>query len=271
MFSKIFKRKEITLSNGKVVVAPFSWMPIIFTGFIIAVLVSLVIVEADFVQLVTGFDRFISYLTGMFPPDWSYLGEVIPLLIETIQMSILGSFVGAIIALPISVLASRNINKNKPVLAITRVILSLFRTMPVLIYALILTYIFDLGAFAGVVAISLFSFSIVSKMMFENIETIDMGPFEAAESMGHNKLRAFWSSIMPQVVPTFISVSLYTFEINIRSAVILGYVGAGGIGLALSNSLALRQYDKAGMILIVILVVVVAIEITSRTLKERLT
>ena len=206
----------------------------------------------------------------MVPPAWDYLPEIVDPMVETIQMSILGSIVGAILALPVAVLASHNINGNKFLLVTTRALLSLLRTMPVLIYALILTYIFDLGSFAGTLAITLFTFSIVTKMMFENIETVDMGPFEAAESSGLTKIKAFWTTIMPQILPTFLSVGLYTFEINIRSAVILGYVGAGGIGQALDNALSLRQYNKAGMILLVVLVVVLTIEYSSRALRARL-
>jgi phosphonate transport system permease protein len=143
--------------------------------------------------------------------------------------------------------------------------------LPTLIIALIATYIFGIGTFAGTLAIGIFTFAIVAKMLFEQIETVDMGPFEAMESLGATKVQAFIASIIPQLLPTYLSICLYSFEINVRYAAILGYVGAGGIGLLLDEKLGWREYSKAGMVLFMLFITVVLIESLSRYFRKRLT
>lgn len=107
--------------------------------------------------------------------------------------------------------------------------------------------------------------------MYENIENIDMGPFEAMESMGLSKVEAFRYAVVPQIMPTYLSVSLFAFEGNIRYAAILGYVGAGGIGLILNQELGWRDYANAGMILLILMVVVFIIEQISEYCRQKLT
>jgi phosphonate transport system permease protein len=207
----------------------------------------------------------------MFPPDWSYVKKVFEPLFDTIKMSFLGSFVGSVLAVPFAVLSSNNIVKSKILLNITRFILSLIRTLPTLIIALIATYIFNIGTFAGTLAIGIFTFAIVAKMLYEQIETVEMNSFEAMESLGASKSQAFLTAIVPQILPSYFSICLYSFEINVRYAAILGYVGAGGIGLLLDEKLGWRAYDKAGIIIAMLFVTVVIIETVSRALRKRLT
>ncbi|MBE6049104.1 MAG: ABC transporter permease subunit [Clostridium sp.] len=121
-----------------------------------------------------------------------------------------------------------------------------------------------------ILAISIFTFGIVAKMIYEKIETIDMGAFEAMEAAGATKLQAFCSAIMPQILPTYLSTCLYSFEINVRYATILGYVGAGGISLILNEKIGWREYDKIGMILVMLFITVVLIEYTSKYIREKL-
>jgi len=145
------------------------------------------------------------------------------------------------------------------------------RTLPTLVTALIATYIFGLGTMAGTVAIAVFTFAYVGKQLFEIIETVDMGPFEAMEAMGSTRVRTFWTAVLPQVLPTYLSVSLFCLEGNVRYASILGYVGAGGLGLLMNEKIGWREYDSVGMILIVLLATVLAVEWTSHAIRKRLT
>ncbi|KAI3472659.1 hypothetical protein Pfo_031224, partial [Paulownia fortunei] len=145
-------------------------------------------------------------------------------------MSLFGSFFGAVVALPLAILAANNVTNNRFVNLIVRFSLTVLRTLPTLVAALIATYIFGLGTFAGTVAIFMFSLSFVGKQLFEYIETVDMGAYEALIATGANAPRAFVTAIMPQILPTYLSTSLFAFEGNVRYAAILGYVGAGGIG-----------------------------------------
>ena len=134
----------------------------------------------------------------------------------------------------------------------------------------LIALVFGLGTFAGTLAISVFTFGIVAKMLYESIETIDMGPFEAMEAMGANKFQAFWSACVPQILPVYLSHSLYCFEMNVRASAILGYVGAGGLGITINERIGWRDYEGLGMVLLTLFVVVVAIEFLSEYLRGKL-
>ena len=186
-------------------------------------------------------------------------------------MSFLGSFIGAVLAIPFAIAAASNIVTNRVAVFLVRLFLSLVRTLPTLVCALIATYIFGLGTMAGTCAIAVFTFAYVGKQLFEIIETVDMGPYEAMEALGATKLRAFVTAVFPQVLPTYLSVSLFCLEGNVRYASILGYVGAGGLGLIMNEKIGWREYDSLGMILIVLFVTVMIIEAVSHALRKRLT
>jgi phosphonate transport system permease protein len=182
----------------------------------------------------------------------------------------MGTLIGALISIPIAFLAAQNIIKNKFITTLVKGVMSLIRTLPTLVYALILAFIFGYGTFVGVLATILFTFGIMTKMLYEFIETIDLGAFVAIEATGANKIKSFVSAIVPQILGFFISISLYNFEINVRSSTILGFVGAGGIGILLSDSMGLREYGKVSLMLVVLLTVVIIIESISRNIRRRL-
>ncbi len=268
---RIFVPEDITLGDGKVITPPRPLTPYIVIALLI---VSYIAIQVTSFKISTIFERgyeFFNILARMVPPDVSYTSNILKPLIDTIKMSLLGSLIGAICAGPFAVLSSSNINSNKVLLQAVRAIFSVLRTLPTLIIALIATYIFGLGTFAGTLAIGIFTFGIVNKMLYEQIETVDMGPFEAMESLGATKVEAFAASIIPQILPTYLSICLYSFEVNVRYAAILGYVGAGGIGLLLFEKLGWRQYGMVGMIILLLFVTVVLIESLSRYLRGRLT
>ncbi len=258
------------LSNGKTITQSGS------RSFLIAMIVLDVVLAS---AKLTGFDmsiiarrgnQFFVILGKIFRPDFGYFEKVTNPLLDTIKMSILGSFIGATLALPISVLASTNIDKSRRVVWFLRILLMVVRTLPTLVIAKFAALVFGLGTFAGTVAIVIFTFGVVSKMMYESIETIDMGAFEAMESFGANKFQSFWSACMPQILPTYLSYCLYALEMNIRAAAILGYVGAGGIGLLMDERIGWRDYNGLGMVLLALFVVVVAIEQISQYLRRKL-
>lgn len=198
------------------------------------------------------------------------MGEIMKPLVETIKMSVMGSVIGSTVALPFAVFASANINHNGATVALLRFLLNIVRTLPTLVIANICALIFKLGAFAGTVAIAIFTFGIVCKMLYESIETIDMGPFEAMESFGAGKIKAFWSACMPQILPTYLSHCLYSFEINIRAASILGYVGAGGLGILISEHIGWRDYNALGSLLLCLFITVLVIDNLSQYLRKKL-
>lgn len=265
-----FIPQPIELGDGKIVQPPKKVTPYVVMILLIMTIIAVEVTGFNVGVIYDGRKELVKIVSRMFPPDLSYMNNVWKPLWDTIMMSLLGSGVGAILAVPFAILSSQNINTNKILLQIIRFILSILRTIPTLIIALIATYIFGIGTFAGTLAIGIFTFAITAKMLYEQIETVDMKPFEALESMGATKLEAFSASVVPQILPTFLSIALYVFEVNVRYAAILGYVGAGGIGLLLDEKLGWREYGKVGMVLVMLFITVVIIETLSRTLRERL-
>ena len=269
-FDKIFKPQIITLENGHTVLRKRSRVPLILLLLFIAILVSLKMTGFDLKIIINRFDKLVDLLVKIFHPKWSFFEKVIGPLVDTIKMSILGTVIGCVLALPVAILSSTNICKNIAVVSVLRFILALIRTLPTLVIALVCALVFGLGTFAGTLAIAVFTFGIVAKMLYESIETIDMGPFEAMEAMGADKFRAFWSACVPQILPVYLSHSLYCFEMNVRASAILGYVGAGGLGIVINERIGWRDYNGLGMVLLTLFVVVVAIEFFSEYLRRKL-
>lgn len=271
LYDRIFKPKKYVLPSGKTVQEKRSRAPLIVLILLALAWLSVYVTGFDFAVLLSRGKQFFVILNQMFPPNTEYLPKIWGPLLDTLKMSILGSFIGAVLAVPFAVLAASNIVSSRVVVSGVRLFLSLVRTLPTLVCALIATYIFGLGTMAGTCAIAVFTFAYVGKQLFEVIETVDMGPFEAMEALGATRIRAFVSAVFPQVLPTYLSVSLFCLEGNVRYASILGYVGAGGLGLIMNEKIGWRQYDSLGMILIVLFVTVVIIEWLSHALRKRLT
>ncbi len=264
------KPEVITTQSGNTVVRPKNRTPLICVLLLLAVTWALHMTGFQISVIIKKGKNIVAILEKMFNPKWAFFPKVITPLVDTIKMSILGTVIGCVTALPIAVLASSNIDHNKVIVSILRVVLGLIRTLPTLVIALVCALIFSLGTFAGTVSIAIFTFGIVAKMLYESIETIDMGPFEAMEALSADKFRAFWSACVPQILPVYLSHCLYCFEMNVRASAILGYVGAGGLGITISERIGWRDYNGLGMVLLSLLVVVVCIEFLSEFLRKKL-
>ncbi len=269
-YDRIFKPKTITLANGHSVTRQRSRGPVIALFLLAAIVWSLQMTGFDLSLVIRKFSKMLDILEKIFQPDWSFFPKVVGPLVDTIKMSILGTVIGCGLALPVAILSSSNIDKSKVIVSVCRFILALIRTLPTLVIALVCALIFSLGTFSGTVAIAIFTFGIVAKMLYESIETIDMGPFEAMEALGANKFQAFWAACVPQILPVYLSHSLYCFEMNVRASAILGYVGAGGLGITINERIGWRDYNSLGTVLLTLFVVVVAIEFFSEYLRKKL-
>ena len=256
LYDKVFPPKTITLANGKQIKKPRSRMPLVVLVLLAMTVISVRVTGFNMTVLVTRIREFFVILDEMIPPEWSYMPQIWQPLFDTIKMSLLGSFIGSVLVVPFAMLASTNIIHNKIVVSAVRLLLSIIRTLPTLVSALIATYVFGLGTLAGTTAIAVFTFAYIGKILYEEIETVDMGPFEAMEAMGATKTRAFISAIVPQVLPSYLSNCLFCFEGNVRYASILGYVGAGGLGIILNEKIGWREYASVGMILLALFVTV---------------
>ena len=270
LYDKIFKPEIVTLPNGHTVRRRRSRAPFIVLALVIAILWAVKMTGFDPSEIVRRFAKMLDLMKKIFQPDWSFFPKVVSPLLDTIKMSILGTVIGCAVALPVAILASSNINRSAIIVSIFRFLLALIRTLPTLVIALVCALIFSLSTFSGTVAIAIFTFGVVSKMLYESIETIDMGPFEAMEALGANKFQAFWSACVPQILPVYLSHCLYCFEMNIRASAILGYVGAGGLGITINERIGWRDYNSLGTVLLSLFVVVAFIEFFSEYLRKKL-
>ena len=195
LYDRIFRPRRYTLSDGNVVEEKRSRAPLVILILVLLTAVSVRITGFNFSVLVKKGSKFFDILKAMFPPNTAYLGKIWQPLWDTIKMSFLGSFIGAVLAIPFAIAAASNIVTNRVVVFLVRLFLSLVRTLPTLVCALIATYIFGLGTMAGTCAIAVFTFAYVGKQLFEIIETVDMGPYEALEALGATRLRAFVTAV----------------------------------------------------------------------------
>ncbi|MFV0479388.1 MAG: phosphonate ABC transporter, permease protein PhnE [Anaerorhabdus sp.] len=270
LFDQVFKPEVVELSNGKTVTRPRSRLPLILLATGLVIVWALWFTQFDGAIIIKRIGNMGSILGKIFNPNFSYFPDILPALIDTIKMSLLGTIIGVGAGLPVAVLASNNINPVKPVVLICRFVLGIVRTVPTLVMATIFALVFGLGTFAGTISLAIFTFGIISKMMFESIETIDMGAFQALESVGCSRLRAFWVACMPQILPIYLSHSLYCFETNVRAAAILGYVGAGGLGILINERIGWRAYNDLGMILLTLFVTLLVIDQLNTFIRRKL-
>lgn len=269
LFDRIFRPLKYTLPDGTVVEEKRTRAIVIAPLVILALYFSAKATHFDPARFFAQFDKMELIFKGIFNPNFNYMPKIYGPLFETLKMSLLGSFLGAVASVPFAYLASSNMMENKIVNWIIRLMFSIMRTIPTIVNALVATFIFGIGSIAGTVAIFIYSFSYVGKIIYEKIENSNMGAFEALMSMGHTRLMAFMKAVMPQVLPTFFTTALYNFEGNVRYAAILGYVGAGGIGILIKHNIGLRQYDNLGSILICVLITIVVIENLSLYFRKK--
>lgn len=212
---------------------------------------------------------------GLFHPDWSYVytgdGEdLISLMIQTIAIAFLGTMISSVLSIPFAFLAANMRHKPQFTTKIGKFILTLIRTFPEIVLAVLFIKVVGAGPFAGVLAVGLHSIGMLGKLYSEAIEEIDYGPIEAIRSAGGSSFDVFRYATMPQLVPEFISYTLYRFEVSVRSASILGLVGAGGIGTPLIFAINGRSWDRVGIILLGIVVTVTIIDFISGKIRAKL-
>ncbi|WP_284141744.1 MULTISPECIES: phosphonate ABC transporter, permease protein PhnE [unclassified Virgibacillus] len=206
----------------------------------------------------------------LFSPDWSAVGEVSMKILETIFIAFAGSFMAAILAIPLGFLAAQNMSGNRFIAGIGKWILSGVRAFPDLILAILFVVAVGPNAFAGVLAIAIGSTGMLGKLYSEVIESIDMNVIEAMEASGANKIQILFYGYMPQIIPEFLSYAIYRFEIDIRASSILGIVGAGGIGTMIIFAANNRNWNEMGLILLAIIIVVTVIDFLSARIRRKI-
>jgi len=226
--------------------------------------------EFSIVGFVEGLPNMWRLITDMFPPDLTRLPIVLIRLLETFQMALAGTFIGILLSLPIAVLSARNFSPHPIVRAALKSLVSFFRTIPDLVWALIFVVAVGLGPFAGTLAIIVDTIGFCGRFFAEAIEEVEEGPQEALRALGASKTDIIASAVLPGAMPSMIATSLFSLEKATRGSVVLGIVGAGGIGVELQVALDLFNYSQAATIIIVIFALVIGVEQIGGLLRSRI-
>ncbi|NIS10053.1 MAG: phosphonate ABC transporter, permease protein PhnE [Candidatus Dadabacteria bacterium] len=220
-------------------------------------------------KLIEGLPRMAEFFSRMVPPDMSVAQTVFKSTIETIQIALFGTFLSAIMSFFAGILAAENITPayiNRPV----KWLLAMLRGIPVILLALLFVSTVGLGPFPGVLAIALHSTGMLGKFYSEAMENAKIGPIEALQAAGANFAQKIRFGILTQVAPDLVRDTLFRFELNLRESLILGLVGAGGIGFYILLYIRSFQYEKVATLTAVVLVAVVVIEQISISIRKSL-
>ncbi len=238
--------------------------------------------EFDFSVLIDGLPRTREFLFRLIPPitydefsldilDWYWnIEEWMENLLNTLLMAFLATLLGTIIGGALSFFAARNLVKNYATYWITRRILEVARTVPDIVWALIFVITFGVGPMAGVLAILLHTIGAQGKLFAEVNENISHHPIEGVRASGGNWVQEIRFAVLPQVMPNFMSYTFWRFELNVRSATIVGFVGAGGIGHDLFIAIQLLEFPDAGAILLIVVTTIMLIDMASEKLRHYL-
>src|SRR5688572_21746764 len=205
------------------------------------------------------------------PPRWAYLPKILAPLLETIHIATLGTAIGLVVSIPLAFLSARNTTLNGFTWGIGRALLVASRSVNTVIWGLVFVAIFGPGALAGVAAVAARSVGFLAKLIAEAIEEADAGPIEAIRATGAGTGQVYLIGILPQVIPVVLGTTVYRWDINIRESSVLGFVGAGGIGLHLYASINQFAWQQVLVVLAAILVIVIASEAVSAYIRARIT
>lgn len=230
---------------------------------------SIMAVEFNPIALAEGLPDLANLISRMLPPDLESAPRAAGAALETVQMALVGTLASAILSVPLAFLAARNVTPNRILYYASRSFVVFTRAIPDLIWALLFVAAVGLGPFPGTLAIAIHSIGMLGKLYAESIEEIDPCQVEALRSTGAHPLQTLALGVTPQVLPAFVGLTLYRWDINIRNSIVLGLVGAGGIGFELQTSMRLFQYPEVLTILLFVFVIVLIVERSSSYIREK--
>jgi phosphonate transport system permease protein len=211
----------------------------------------------------------VTFLNEWFPPDWSVLSTAIKETLVTLEIAFLGTIIAIFIALPLSFLAAKN-TSHPAVYNFMRSFLSFLRSVPEIVFGLIFVTVVGLGPFPAVLAIILHNIGVLGKLLSELVEAADKGPQEALHSAGSPRSMVSLYGILPQIVPNILSHYFYRLEVAVRTSLILGFIGAGGIGQQLFIHFKMFHYDKVAVDVLMIMILVVMIDYFSAYVRAKI-
>lgn len=244
-----------------------------FLAYLVALAFLVLALEGSEISVVgffEGLPHMADLLARMVPPDVSRLAPIGRALLETFQMALVGTVLGVLFSLPLAVWATRRLTPHPVVYYAARGLISWFRTVPDLIWALFFVVTVGLGPFAGTLALMVDTMGFCGKFFAEAMEETEQGPQEALTALGAGRSGIICSAVMPAALPSFINTSLFSLEKATRSSVVLGLVGAGGIGIELKVAMDLFEYPTAATIILCIFALVLAVERLSSSLRQRI-
>lgn len=220
--------------------------------------------------LFSGVPGLVRFAKQAWPPSLAQRATLQSATIQTLEMAVVGTVFGAVLSLPFAVLGARNLSPSPLIAGGIRSLLTALRAVPDLVWGLVFVVAVGLGPPAGICAITIDTIGYCGRLYAERIEEIDPGPLRALRAIGASTPAVVVCGVLPMVTPSFVASGMYALEKAVRAAVVLGLVGAGGIGIELTTAMQLYQFREAATIVIVIFVVVVAIEQTSAAVRRRI-
>jgi phosphonate transport system permease protein len=232
---------------------------------------SWLVVQARPQDLVTGAHGMADIISRSLPPAFDQFVPNLWPVLETIDLAIFGTVFGVLLAFPLALLAAANVTPARPLYVASRALIGITRAVPDLVWALLFVTAVGLGPFPGALALAVHSVGMLGRLFAEVIEDMDMGPVEALTLTGAGRLQVFSHAVVPGVLPSLLGISLFRFDENLRSSLVLGFVGAGGIGFQLLTAMNLFQYQTVSFLLIVTFVLVAGAERMSAFLRSKVT
>jgi phosphonate transport system permease protein len=243
---------------------------VVLAGFLVILWFSAVRIHLSLMNVILGVPNMADFFGRMVPPDFSNLKSLIAPTIETVQIAAWGTVIAVVASAPLALLAAHNTSPHPIVYFVTRLFLNLLRSINELIYALLLVSAVGLGPFPGVLAIALHATGMLAKFVAEEIEHVNRGPVEALQAAGAGRMQIILFGIMPQVLPAVVGYILYRFDVSIRSATVLGLVGAGGLGFALITSMKMFKYHETATCIVAIILLIWAADTISGHLQKKI-
>lgn len=209
------------------------------------------------------------FLRNALPPRWEIVPDILSAAVVTLHIALMGTSLALVVALPVAFLAARNTSPSPWVYTAARSLLSFLRAVPEIVFALVLVPAIGLGPFPGVMALFFHNFGVLGKLISEMIEGAHRGPQEAVASTGAARPLVLAFGILPQILPDVLSQAFYRLEVNVRQTIVLGFIGAGGIGHELFLSFRVFQYREVILQVAAIVVLVIAVDYLSSAVRRR--
>ncbi|MBV9168746.1 MAG: phosphonate ABC transporter, permease protein PhnE [Chloroflexi bacterium] len=231
---------------------------------------ALVVARVHPQDLWTGATGMADILRRSVPPDFTHLPQALQGVLETLDIALLGTCVAVVLSVPLAVLAAENMTPSRGLYMLARGVIAVTRAVPDLVWALLFVTAVGLGPFPGVLALSVHSIGMLGRLFAESIEDMDMGPIEALSITGASRMQIVSHAIVPALMPSLTGIALFRLDENVRSSLVLGFVGAGGIGFLILTAMNLFQYRQVATLLILTYVLVMLVERGSAFIRSRI-